>query len=70
MRVGELVRIKYTMRLYESVADGRVSTAFHVGEVGVVIDTLGVGEKYDADYVKIVHPNGVGWAWVNDVEVV
>jgi hypothetical protein len=65
MKVGDLVCIKYTLKLYENPIKGTSSGIFYRGKVGVIIDVIS-----SSGYVKIVHPNGVGWAWVNDVEVV
>lgn len=63
--IGDLVRIKYTLRLYKDPIKGTTSGIFYRGKVGVIIDVMS-----SSGYVKIVYPNGVEWAWMNDVEVV
>ena len=74
---GDLVRIKYTMKTYNSVGEGRdtkPSVLFHVNHLGMVLSTKDTRphtpplDPSHACYTQVLLPGGVGWVWSGDIE--
>ena len=72
---GDLVRIKYTMKTYNSVGEGhntKPSVLFHVNHLGVVLSTKDARphapHRSLGCYTQVLLPGGVGWVWSGDIE--